>query len=1161
MVVVIRLRGQAVGIEIRLLGRFVVLRDGVEVPAGEFRQSLVRRLVRVLASRRGEFVSRDFLVDALWPGGGPADPGANLRVLVTLARKVLGPRAQIQSASGGYTFAGGAGCRIDTEEFLQRAQAATHLLEQGRHEPALREFRAGLALWRGEPLAEDAFEDWSREFRSRLLLVHLHALEGAAHAALSVGAATEAVGLAGRAATSEPLRERSNSLFIQALAAAGDAARALQAYDDFRRLLAEELGLDPSNEIQQIQSRILRGEITTSLEPSELPLPSAFGGHSRIFAGRKSEIGSARELVGQPGGRTGVVWVLGEPGIGKTRLASEIAREIHAGGGVALFGRCSEELSLPYQPFLEALEWYVSHAPNPQFGEHPKELARLVPQIGDWVGRPEPAGAAPPEVEQHRLHESVRGWLTAAAGGRLLMLVVDDIQWADRSTLALIRHLGSSAERSSVWLACTGRDTLPDELDAPAVLAEELDRLGAPGGSFRLSGLDLQEVGELVASAAGGVDRRLGSFVEDLHRETAGNPLYVDSILRDLASGAEPLGWSLPETISRRVSRLAPEVVTCLKAASVAGLEFDLRVVALAAGFDEMEVLRALEIATQAALLEEMAANSYRFRHGVVRSALRMQLSESRRVRLHLKVGEALEMVHAGRLDQVAQELSSHFLEALPVGGAAKAYRYTVLAAQQAARLLSHEEEVAAYGRALQLLADVDEGPPARYGLLVARSEAERRSGDVLGALDSLKEAVAEAEAKADLDRMAEAAIAFEETTFWLGAPEDDAAEVLGAVHAAQRTEDSVLRAVLMASLGRALRNCGRSGAQDLAEEAGAMAERLGDARTGYQVAFRAAKSSITVGEAHEAAPAWVGLSRSAQAFGDTDAYLLALAQAMWAEAMLGDLAGADKLFAEYSEAVSSLRQPKWECWVEVFRALRSVLNGRLQEAEHHLGHAREIGASFGWDRPGLYGVAMFLIRREQGRFNDLAPVVRAAASMNPAGSFWRPGLAALYVELEMFPEARREFDEQGEGTLFGVPDDPSRELSLALMAEVAVGLGDAARAGRLIDHLLPCRGRLLVFLLSAVCLGPADRLLGMLASVAGRSEEANRWFESALALARQIESPLWVAHTLYDHSVHLRSHDGAGSKTLLAKAAELCRQHELAALGARIDRLMTVIS
>lgn len=1159
MVVVIRLRGRAVRFEIRLLGRFAVLRDGVEVPAGEFRQSLVRRLVRILASRRGEFVSRDFLVDALWPAGGPADPGANLRVLVTLARRALGERAQIQALSGGYTLAGGDGCLVDTEEFMRHATVAAGLLQQRRYEPALRAFRAALQVWRGEPLAEDAFEDWSREFRSRLLLVHLHVLEGAAQAALSIGAPIDAVGWAEQAVSGEPLRERSNALLIQALAESGHTAGALQAYDDFRRRLAEELGLDPSGEVQQIQARILRGETRPAVPAAELPLPNALGGYSKTFAGRTFELETARELLAKPPGRTGVIWILGEPGIGKTRLAAEIAGEVHSGGGVALFGRCSEELNLGYQPFLEALEWYVDHAPSPQFGKRPEGLVRLVPRVGDWVGQPEPAGAESPEVQQHRLHESVRGWLTAAAAGRPLVLVVDDVQWADRASLALIRHLGSSPEPAAAWLVCTVRDSAPDEVQASAILAEELERRGTPGCRFSLSGLDVPAVGELVAAAAGGVDRRLGSFVEDLHRETAGNPLYVDSILRDLASGSEPLGRSLPETIFRRVSRLPAEVVTCLRAASIAGLEFDLRVVASAAGFDEMKVLRALETATQAALLEEVGANSYRFRHGVVRTALRMQLSESRRVRLHLKVGEALEIVHANRLDQFAQQLSTHFLEALPVGGAPKAYRYTILAAQQAARLLSHEEEVSAYGRALQLLGDVDEGPPARYRLLVARSEAQRRSGDVLGALVSLKEAVEAAEADADVDRMAQAAIAFEETSFWLGAPEDDAAEVMAAVNQAQGTEDSVLRTVVLASLGRARRNSGRADSAEPAAEAGVMAGRLGDPRTSYQVAFRAAKSSIAVSEAHEAAPAWMNLSRSARRFGETDAYLLALGQAMWAQVMLGDLTAADGLMAEYSEAASSLRQPKWECWVEVFRALRLVMNGRLAEAEHHLGRAQEIGKNFGWDRPGLYGVAMFLIRREQGRLKDLAPVVRAAAALNPAAAFWRPGLAALYAELDMLPEARAELDGMGDEGSTGTPDDASPELSLGLLAEVAVGLGDATRAGGLIDRLLPCSGRLLVFLLSAVCLGPADRLLGMLASTAGRLEEAESWFESALALARRMESPLWVAHTLYDYSVHLQAHDGGDCAKLLSEAAHLCRRHELKALGARVDHLVTV--
>lgn len=178
----------------------------------------------------------------------------------------------------------------------------------------------------------------------------------------------------------------------------------------------------------------------------------------------------------------------------------------------------------------------------------------------------------------------------------------------------------------------------------------------------------------------------------------------------------------------------------------MAGLDFDLRVAARAAGRDEQMALEALEAAGQAGLVDDDAANRYRFRHALVRSALREQLSRSRRVRVHLRVGEALEAVHGDHLDEHAGGLAYHFSEAVPVGGAPRAYRYTLLAAERATRLLSHDEAVDAYGHALELLDHVEGmGPLARYDLLVARSVAQRKAGDMIGALDTLRAATEEA--------------------------------------------------------------------------------------------------------------------------------------------------------------------------------------------------------------------------------------------------------------------------------------------------------------------------------------------------------------------------------------------------------------------------------
>jgi DNA-binding SARP family transcriptional activator len=247
----------AAGIEIRLLGRFSARRDGEEIAPGAFCGRLVRRLIRMLASRPGEFASRDVLTEALWPVRSPADPSANLTVLVNRARRALGDPAVIVTGPGGYSFAT-EGCRVDATEFLTGVAAGRDHLVAGRAWAALEVLRAALDRWGGEPLPEDAYEDWAQEYRTRLSLAYVDALENAASAALVARKPRQAVLFAELAVRREPLREAAHLLLVRALAAAGDTAGALVAFDTLRHRLREDLGLDPSPEAFELQMHILR---------------------------------------------------------------------------------------------------------------------------------------------------------------------------------------------------------------------------------------------------------------------------------------------------------------------------------------------------------------------------------------------------------------------------------------------------------------------------------------------------------------------------------------------------------------------------------------------------------------------------------------------------------------------------------------------------------------------------------------------------------------------------------------------------------------------------------------------------------------------------------------------------------------------------------------
>ncbi|MGH2704317.1 MAG: BTAD domain-containing putative transcriptional regulator [Actinomycetota bacterium] len=248
-------------VEIWLLGRFVVRKGGEEIPAREFGGRRVRTLIRMLASRNGELVPKDALADALWAEHLPADPAANLEVMIHRARRALGDPTLITTGSGGYAFTGGDGCLIDAEEFRTLAEAGRMAFAEEDWVGALSSFGQALDWWRGEPLMEDAYAEWAQPIRARLARLHLVTLEGAAASALRLGDLTRAVEFAEMAVALEPLREAGRLLLMRSLYLSGDRAGALRAFEEHRQRLADQLGVDPSPEASQLHVEILRGDL------------------------------------------------------------------------------------------------------------------------------------------------------------------------------------------------------------------------------------------------------------------------------------------------------------------------------------------------------------------------------------------------------------------------------------------------------------------------------------------------------------------------------------------------------------------------------------------------------------------------------------------------------------------------------------------------------------------------------------------------------------------------------------------------------------------------------------------------------------------------------------------------------------------------------------
>ncbi|MGH2688690.1 MAG: BTAD domain-containing putative transcriptional regulator, partial [Actinomycetota bacterium] len=502
-------------VEIKLLGRFSVRRDGEEVPQGAYQGRLVRTLIRLLLTRRGHFVSRDTLAEALWPAQLPRDPVNNLNVLVNRARRALGDAALIRTGPGGYSFSPDEGCTVDAEQFLEGVAAARDHLSAGRAGAALRELRSALESW-GDPLAEDAYEEWAAPSRSRLSRAHQEALESAAAAALALGDPAQAVAFAESAVAEEPLRELAHLLLVRSLAASGDSAAALSAFDRFRRRLVEELGIDPSAEAIDVQAGILRGEQVGRAVRRDSP-PRAFA--ELPFVGREQELELLLRALG-PGG-PGIATVSGPTGSGKSRLLAELAR---AGGRPVLSVRAflaeRDEPWVLARSLLRAVLELDPAAARAVPERAAQALVDVVPELEEF--RPVGAGTIDPESRRALTLEGGVRLVEAAAGWRNPLLLADDLQWADATSLALLRLLAQRVRALGLVVAFRpGEDPGTPPPFPPAV--------GGPGDEVVALSLD-----PLAPSAIHALvdDPGLAAAISD---GTDRTPLAVAEVIRRLA--------------------------------------------------------------------------------------------------------------------------------------------------------------------------------------------------------------------------------------------------------------------------------------------------------------------------------------------------------------------------------------------------------------------------------------------------------------------------------------------------------------------------------------------------------------------------------------------------------------------------------------------------
>ena len=726
-------------VEIRLLGRFRVRRDGAWLDERVFGGRLVRRLVRILAVQPGRVVTRDALADALWGARPPGDPSANLAVLVARARRALG-RDLVATTDVGYLLRRDPALVVDAAEFPEQVRRAREAWDRGEPEAALAAGEAALALWSGEPLVEDADEGWAAPYRDHLLRAHQEALEVSAAAALRLGRASRALDLASLAVGREPLREAAHLLLTRSLAASGDQAGALAALERLRFTLAEELGLDPSPETRALQQQILHGEVEAAA--ASAPGTVGRGARSGVTAAREPPlVGRADELAALqalPAG--GVALVPGSSGSGKSRLLAELGgrdvRVLHARALPA-------EREAPWSLLRLLVDQVTRLGLVPDGDLLDAGLVALRAELGE-------AAPGEPLDPKTRRALALQGVLRLVEAAAPPLVLVDDLQWADSSSLDALALLTQRPGPLRLVLAYR-----PDEVGDGAAVDGFLSRLRAELRPLEVwpAPLDAAAVRGLVADT---------SVAEQLAWYTDGTPMAVLEAIRilerrgalrrtgagwratgedlvDLARGAARTGQQ--NAIWARVLRQPPSQRDLLGLLCLAGRPVPVRVLVAATGRRDSEVWDDVRHLGRADLVRH-GDTGVTVAHDLLSDTVRDRLDDTERARLHHRLAQVL------RTEGVpADEVARHLARSGDVAAAVASYRH---AARHRLERYADQEAATLAEEGLAL----DPAPADRAALLEIRAQSLARRGQRQQAAEALRESLALSLAPRDRSRL-----------------------------------------------------------------------------------------------------------------------------------------------------------------------------------------------------------------------------------------------------------------------------------------------------------------------------------------------------------------------------------------------------------------------
>lgn len=995
----------------RLLGPLQVVHGGSSIDVGPRKQ---RSVLAALLLAQGRVVSTDRLAAAVWGDDVPASGIASLQVYISNLRRALRGGGETQMASPivrrppGYYLDVGPD-DVDLAVFTAGYVRAGAAIEGERWEEALAEADAALSLVRGELLEDLGDADWLREDSARVAEMATECLSNKVIALLALGKVAAALIEVARLREREPLADRGCRLHMLALYRAGRTPEALEVYSRHARMLDEELGLDPGTELRDLHTAVLRQapelagwprspEWTgaTALAQPEVataaPVSMEVGPDRAPLVGREREIARAAEVLKRvAAGATRWLVLSGPPGIGKTRLAEEIAGLVHARAGDTAWVSCPDERATP--------PWWPM-----------RQLVRALGADADEVL--EVPAHTDPDTARFFVYERVQSLLESAT--HLLAVVVDDVQWADTASAACLAYLAGALRDRPILVIVTVRDG--EHTPEVARLLSTVAR-GEDNRHIEVPALSSADVAVLANEVA--EETVTDAEAAELADRTGGNPFFVSEYAR--LPRAERAGNEIPRAVrsvlDRRLAALDPAVVQMLRAAAVIGDVIDasaVPVLAQTTGLDLDTLADHLdEAADERIVVTAYDGDGYAFAHGLLRDQLLAGMPALRRQRMHARVAEVL-------VDSTAPDAptrrAQHLIAAQPLVEPAAVVQACRLAAEQATAQWSSDIAAGWWQAALDAydrLPAVERNDAERDALTVELLEAHSRAGRGQLVLDSVQRYLGEAlrtGRAASAGRVASALLRASGGWPWL-APGNDASELLallGRAAALSEIEPASAARVLPALAVGHCYHPESAVAGELLDRAERVAEETGDIDVLADVLVGRLITFSGVATLSHQTLQWVERLNSLGHSRSREDAVIAHSVASMAAMNLGDVAGARNHVRAGIAGSEELQLPVMRAQLRWMEAVLAMWVGDFAEAQRHHAVATQVH-----ERTELYEAGSGLLATASLLRDRGGPVGEDWAGVHAQKDSGGQGMVGLVrtalLTLESGPEARAE--------------------------------------------------------------------------------------------------------------------------------------------------------